>query len=170
MGIQSVMVFHRWGNRHGFLRALSSLPEWRLVYFDETVTIHVRASEHAEVVAAAREAFTKTWRAKTEQVLSGPRSTYPWQWGIDRYTAILAYSRILETLGEPQGVLPWLEKAIAGGLPPNHEVETRQRAAQYLATSGQYAQARVHLEKAAAVDPSSESTRSMLGKLDALSR
>ena len=168
-GIQSVMVFHRWGNRHGFIRALSSLPEWRLVYYDEVAAIFVRVAGNADVIAAAREAFTNTWRARTEQKLGGPWRARSWQWGIDRYTAQLAYARVLETIGDAAGALTWFEKAIAMGLPPDFDVETRLRAAQYLASSGQYAQARVHLEKAAEVDPSNPTTRSMLGKLDELS-
>jgi len=167
-GIQSVMVFHRWGNRHGFIKALTQLPDWRLVYYDETVVIFVRVTEHAEVVAAAREAFAKTWRLKTEQVLNGAWSAYPWQWGIDRYTALIAYSRILETLGEAPASLPWLEKAIAEGLPHDMNVETRQRAAFVLASTGKYDEARVHLARAAEIDPSNEMTRTILSKINAV--
>jgi len=169
-GIQSVIVFHRWGNRHGFIRALSQLPEWRLVYYDETAAIFVRVTENPEAVTAAREAFTKTWRARTEDKLGGPRDGFAWQWGVDRFTAQLAYARVLETLGEPAAALAWFEKAIATGLPPVEDVETRQRVAQYLASSGQLEGARVHLEKAAEVDPANPTTQAMLGKLNELSR
>jgi tetratricopeptide (TPR) repeat protein len=168
-GIQSVMVFHRWANRHGLIRMLLSTSEWRLVYHDETAVIFVRAAGRGDLVAAARTAFTASWQQKTEQALGGPRQTFPWQWSIDRYTGQLAYARVLETLGEREGALKWFEAAIATGLAPEYEVDTRQRVAQYLASAGQFAQARLHLQRAAAVDPSNATTRNMLGKLDAIS-
>ncbi|MFN2375195.1 MAG: hypothetical protein ABR538_01575 [Candidatus Binatia bacterium] len=169
-GIQSVMVFHRWGNRHGFLRALLSQPDWHLVYFDETVATVVRATGREEVVAKARQAFSGGWRARNEAIIGSPRLAMPWQWNVDSYTGQLAYARLLETLGERKSVLPWLEKAISTGLPTNIGVEVRMQAANYLASSAQHAQARVHLEKAVEADPSSAEARSMLRKLDEIQR
>lgn len=169
-GIQSVMVFHRWGNRHGFLRALLSLPDWHLVYFDETVATVVRATGREEVVATARQAFSGGWRARNEAIIGNPRLASSWQWNIDAYTGQLAYARILETLGERKSVVPWLEKAIATGLPRDIDVATRLHVASYLASSGQQAQARMHLEKAVEADPSSAEARSMLRRLDEISR
>ena len=169
-GIQSVMIFHRWLNRHGFVRALMGTAEWRLVYYDETAAILVRATEHPKLVMAARDAFSSKWRPRTEEVLSSPPQTASWQWSIDRYTAILAYASFLETLGERQEALRHLEKAVAVGLPPIFDVETRQRAAEIHAGAGQFAQARVHLVRAAEVDPDNPVTRDMLTRLDAIAR
>lgn len=168
-GIQSVMVFHRWANRHGFLRALLSTSEWRLVYYDETVAIAVRTGgANDEKIEAARTAFSTTWRDRTDKAMTGPLPTFPWQWSVGRYTGQLAYARVNETIGDQKSALRWFETAIALGLPRDFDVDARQRAAQYLAQSGQLAQARAHLEKAAEVDPSNEMTRNMLARLDAL--
>ncbi len=169
-GIQSVMIFHRWGNRHPFLQALGSLPEWRIVYYDETVATFVRASEHPDVAAAAREAFPRTWHQKTREKLERPWRAASWQWNIDRYTAAIAYGRLLETMGDRQGAQWAFEKALEIGLPPDYEVETRQRVAQYHAAAGRFAEARLQLEKAAEVAPGNEQTRAMLSKLDGVSR
>lgn len=169
-GIQSVMIFHRWGNRHPFLRALGSLPEWRIVYYDETVATFVRASEHPDVAAAAREAFSPAWHQKTREKLERPWQAASWQWNIDRYTAAIAYGRLLDTMGDRQGAQWAFEKALEIGLPPTYEVETRQRVAQYLAAAGRFAEARLQVEQAAEVAPDDEQTRAMLTKLDGLSR
>jgi hypothetical protein len=167
-GIQSVMVFHRWGNRHPFLRMLASSQDWRIVYFDETVVIFVRAAGHEQLISAARSAFSATWRPENEKLLSGPVQTFPWQWSIDRYTADLAYARVLETLGETAGARTWFGKAVAVGLPPDFEVQTRQQLAQYAASAGDFADARLQLDHALRVDPANEATRSMIAKLNAI--
>ena len=167
-GIQSAMVFHRWGNRHGFIRALLSTPEWRLAYYDETVAIFVRSGANDGLIEAARAAFSSTWRERNEKVLSDPPQTFSWQWSIGRYTGQLAYARLLETVGDKQGALEWFEAAIAGGLPAGFDIEARQRAAAHLVSAGQFAQARMHLQKALQDDPANQSTRSMLARLDAI--
>lgn len=167
-GIQSVMLFHRWGNRQSLLRALTSTRHWMLVYYDDTVATLVRADANEDVVAAARTAFSSTWRPRTEATLSGPEMTYSWQWSIARYTGQLAYARLLETIGDRRSALEWFEKAIATGMPVDFEVDARHSAAQLLAASGQLAQARMHLVRANELDPSNESTRAMLTKLDAI--
>jgi hypothetical protein len=168
-GIQSVMVFHRWSNRQPFVRALMQTQEWKLVYHDETVVILVRAAGNAEKIALARDAFATTWQKRTADSLGAP-STAPWQWPIDRYTGQIAYARLLETIGEPAEALRWFEKAIAGGLPKDYEVETRNRVAQYYAQARQFSQARMHLERSAAVDPDNTDTREMLARLNAIAK
>jgi tetratricopeptide (TPR) repeat protein len=169
-GIQSAMIFHRWGNRHPFIRALNSTSDWKLVYHDEVVALFVRAGENAAKIAAAREAFKTKWRPKTVEVLSGPLATQWWQWPVDRYTGQLGYARLLETIGEQSEALAWFEKAIAGGLPKDFDVETRYRAAQYYGQAGQYAQARMHLERAAEADPSNQQVRELLTRLNAVAK
>jgi hypothetical protein len=169
-GIQSVMIFHRWGNRHPFVRALMSTPEWKLVYHDETVVGFVRAGENTEKIALARDAFQTKWRQKTTEAIGGPAATFAWQWPIDRYTGQLAYARLLETIGEPAEALAWYEKAIAGGLPKDQEIDTRQTAAQYYGQARQYSQARLHIERAAALDPTNKTTQELMARLNAVSK
>jgi hypothetical protein len=169
-GIQSVFLFHRWGNRHGLLRALAGSGEWMLVYFDESAVILVRTRGNEAVIDAARKAFSSTWRPATEKILAGPTASMPWQWAVDRYTGIIAYARVLETLGEPSAPITWFGKAAELGLPATYEVEIRQRLARDAAAQGRMAEARLHLEKGLAADPSDATTRDMMARLDAASR
>lgn len=169
-GIQSVMVFHRWGNRHSFLRELIATQQWMLVYFDETAAIVVRAVSNSEAIAKAREAFTKTWRPRTDALLGAANSDPSWRWSINRYTAQIAYARVLETFNEGSGAQKWFEEALATGLPKEFAIETGQRAAQYQASAGNYAQARVTLEAALLLDPEEAGTRMMLRKLNEISK
>jgi hypothetical protein len=169
-GIQSAMVFHRWGNRQGFIHQLMASQEWRLVYYDEAVATLVRAGAHDAKISAAREAFAQTWRPRTEALLSGPKQTASWQWAVDRYTSQLAYATLLENLGDRRGSLHWLESALRIGLPAYYAVDTHQRVAQIYAAAGDFAQSRLHLDKALAIDPENATTRAMSTRLDEISR
>ena len=167
-GIQSVMLFHRWDGRR-LMSAVDATGDWRLVYYDETAVIFVRADGNADVIAAARDAFTKTWLARNDAALTAPRRTHRWQWNIDRYTGQLAYARVLETIGDTKEAWTWFEVALAGGLPRRDEVSARQGAADCLVSLGNLARARVHLVRALELDPGSETARAMLRRVDELS-
>lgn len=169
-GIESVMLFHRWPNRHAFLHGLIASQAWSLVYYDETAVILVRAEAHGDAIASARRAFEATWRPRTDAALSAPLASFSWQWPIGRTTGQLSYARLLETLGEPAAAFAWFEAAIATGLPPDVDVDTRQQVARYLAAWGRLAEARQQLEQAAASDPENEITRGLLAELDAYER
>jgi hypothetical protein len=169
-GIQSVMLFHRWENRHPLIRALGASGEWTSVYYDETVVIFVRNAGHADSIDAARNAFTTTWRARTDAALTAPPQTFGWQWSLDRSIGQVAYGNALQVLGENKEALKWFELALSSGLSPMDEVDARQHAAQCLALSGELAGARVHLVRALELDPASDVTREMLRRLDGLSR
>jgi hypothetical protein len=169
-GIQSVMLFHRWENRHPLIRALSASGEWASVYYDETVVIFVRTAGRPDLIDAARNAFTTTWRARTEAALTAPPQTYGWQWSLDRSIGQVAYGNVLQVLGETREALKWFELALSGELSTMDEVDARQRAAQCLALLGELAGARVHLTRALALDPANGVTREMLRRLDGLAR
>jgi hypothetical protein len=168
-GIQSVMLYHRWVWCHKFLHAVSATREWVLVYYDETVVIFVRAAGHADLIDAAIEAFRKTWLARNDAALTGLQPTSRWRWGISRAIGQTAYARLLQTLGETREALLWFQVAITGGLPPKTEVESRQHAAECLASLEEFPEARVHLARALELDPSNEATRSMIRWLDQMS-
>jgi hypothetical protein len=167
-GIQTVMIFHRWEVGHALIGAVDATGEWLLVYYDETVVIFVRAVGHDDVIAAARDAFTKTWLPRNDAALTGPRQAARWQWGLDRITGQIAYARALETIGDTKEALIWFQVAITGGLPPSNEVDARQHAADCLVALGEPAQARVHLVRALELDPSSDVTLDMLRRLNEL--
>ena len=169
-GIQSVMLFHRWDNRYPLIRALGASPEWTNVYCDEVVVIFVRNAGHADLIDAARNAFTTTWRARNDAALTAAPQAFGWQWNLDRSVGQVSYGNALQVLGDTKEALKWFELALSGELSPMDEVDARQRAAQCLALSGEFAGARAHLARALELDPASDVTREMLRRLDELSR
>jgi hypothetical protein len=172
-GIRSAVIFHRWGNRHGLIAALARLPDWSLVYYDEVAVVFVRLGDRgasAASIEAAKRSFATEWHPRTLERLSSPPQTRGFQWSIDRYTALLAYGRVLDTLGDPQGALEQFERALEVGLPLEFEIETRQMAARFHASFGRLAEARDHLQKASLRDPENATVRSMLDQVDAALR
>jgi hypothetical protein len=169
-GIQTVMLYHRMSSAHTLMSAIDATGDWARVYYDETAVIFVKAAGNAEVIDAARDAFTKTWLARNDAALTGPRKAHRWQWSVERYTAQIAFARFLEDIGDIKEASRWFEAAIADGLPPIIEVGARRDAAECLLWLGDLAQARVHVLRALDLDPGSEATRATLRKLDERSR
>ncbi|HYB98540.1 MAG TPA: tetratricopeptide repeat protein [Candidatus Limnocylindrales bacterium] len=163
--IQSVFLFHRWGNRQALIRFLLGVPAWRLVYYDEVAAIFVRAAGNEGVVAKARESFVADWRPRTDALLFGPTRTASWQWPVERYTALVAYARLREAMGDPSSAAPYFEKALTHRIPREYELEILQRLAQFRAQRGETAQARALLERARALAPADENVRAMLAQL-----
>jgi tetratricopeptide (TPR) repeat protein len=155
---------------HTLMSAIDATGDWARVYYDETAVIFVKAAGNAEVIDAARDAFTKTWLARNDAALTGPRKAHRWQWSVERYTAQIAFARFLEDIGDIKEASRWFEAAIADGLPPIIEVGARRDAAECLLWLGDLAQARAHVLRALDLDPGSEATRATLRKLDERSR
>ena len=56
-GIRTVLLFHRWPNRHALIQFLLRDPRWTWVYFDETAIIFVRREGNEALIARARDRF-----------------------------------------------------------------------------------------------------------------
>lgn len=167
-GINSAILFHRWSNRQSLIRFLLGGRTWGLVYYDEVAAVFVRLSAAGEsLTSKARAAFVGEWRPRTDAVLSSPAPTWSWQWPIQRYTAVIAYARLIEVLGDRDLALSLFEKALALPLPFDYEIETLARAAQYRIARGELAQARMHLERARRLDPHDSDLLAMIAELDA---
>jgi len=170
-GINSAILFHRWGNRQSLIRFLLGRRDWGLVYYDEVAAVFVRLSAAGDALTAkARTAFVSEWRPRTDALLSGPLATRPWQWPIERYTAIIAYARLIEVLGDRDLALTLFEKALALPLPVDYEVETLVRASQYRAARSDLAQTRMYLERARRLAPDNPDVLAMIAELDAAGR
>lgn len=96
-GINTVLLFHGWGNRHPVIGGLNEDPDWLLVYFDETAVLFVRARGNDTVVAAARAAFQKKYDATLERL---NRPTPDWSYPAGRVRSWERYGRLFETLGD----------------------------------------------------------------------
>lgn len=170
-GINSAILFHRWGNRQSLIRFLLGGRDWGLVYYDEVAAVFVRLSAAGDALTRkARADFIAEWRPRTDAVLGAPLATWSWQWPIERYTAIIAYARLIEVLGDRELALVLFEKALALPLPTEYQLETRVRAAQYRAARGDAAQARMHLERARCLDPHNSELLAMISELNAAGR
>ncbi|HYC54006.1 MAG TPA: tetratricopeptide repeat protein [Candidatus Binatia bacterium] len=163
--IQSVFLFHRWGNRQALIRFLLGVPAWRLVYYDEVGAIFVRHAGNEDVVARARQNFVDEWRPRTDSIVLGDSPTAWWQWPVQHYTALIAYARLREAMGDPASAVPYFEKALTMSLPVEYEVEVLQHLAQYRAGRGDRAQARSLLQRAREADPDNQSVQAMLSQL-----
>ncbi len=107
-GINTVLLFHGWGNRHPMIDGLNDDREWSLVYFDETAVVFVRTRGHDGVIAAARAAFQERYDATLER-LNEP--TPDWSYPAGRIRAWERYGRLFETLGDGERAAGCRERA-----------------------------------------------------------
>jgi hypothetical protein len=96
-GINTVLLFHGWGNRHPMIGWLNDNPEWSLVYFDEVAVVFLRSRGNDEVIAEARAAFQE-WYAATLRRLNAAVPT--WSYPAGRVVAWDRYGALFETLGD----------------------------------------------------------------------
>ena len=54
-GIQTVVLFHRWGNHRPLIGWLLKNPQWALVYYDEVALVFVRRTNHEELIDRCRD-------------------------------------------------------------------------------------------------------------------
>jgi hypothetical protein len=161
-GIQSVLLYHRWSNRHPLIRWLVRNHEWVLVYSDEVAVVFVRAQGHADTIRRARAAFAER-RETTRARLVSPVSLRTWP--VARYTALESYARLMESLGQARDALALYEDMLKLKLPRGREVFARTRAALHLATRGDHGAALEHLERARVLDPENGTVRKMIARL-----
>ncbi len=98
-GINTVIVFHRWRNRHGLIGWLATNVDWALVYFDEVAVVFVRRQGNEAAIERARAIFPE-WGQRVLERLSGPVSR--WQRPVGRSEALDGYANLMDTLGRPE--------------------------------------------------------------------
>lgn len=107
---QTVVLFHRWSNRHPLIGWLARNPEWALVYFDETAVVFVRARGHDAEIARARAAFGDRYQ---ETLARLERPTARWIYPVGRVTSWRALGALFQTLGEPARAADCYRAALA---------------------------------------------------------
>jgi len=150
-GVQTVILFHRWGNRRILMRTLLSDRRWALVYHDEVGVIFVRRAGNEPAIARARGLFPQ-WSEKTRRSLAR-RHAAKWQWPSERAVALQSYAPVLALMGETDAAVEIYDDLLGVGLPAIAESRTRFALAYHLARRGEREQALVHLRRAAVLDP-----------------
>ncbi len=163
-GIHTALLFHRWSNRHPLIRALASDPGWSLVYHDDVAVILVRTRGNAAAIERARE-LAPAWHERTMARLATPTSR--WRFPVDRVSSLVSYGALLTLIGAHEEAARVYEQALAFDLRPEDEILVRTRLGMYLAQRGQRAGARVHLERAAKLDPANRRLQQFLAELGA---
>ena len=163
--VQTVFLFHRWGNRHGLIRVLASDPRWTLAYYDEAAIVFVRTAGNAGALKRVREAFPE-WQERTLARLAAP----PEVWGlpIERATALESWARLLSTLGALDEAVAAYERLLAlDVVRPVHAASIRFGIGVHMARKGELAGARRQLELAAELDPGNDRITQTLARLRA---
>lgn len=148
--INTVVLFHRWGNRHRLIHVLRSDPRWTLVYFDEVAIVFVRTAGNEVVIDRAAKSFPQ-WRDRTEQRLTSPVNF--WQEPIERTLALESYAALLQVVGLTDDAIATYERMLTYQLVASRESRTRFRTGLLLARRGARNQALMHLRRAAELDP-----------------
>lgn len=149
-GIQTVLLFHRWTNRHPLIRWLLKTSDWTLVYFDDVAIIFVRRAGNEQLIEECHRQF-RLWNELTVQRLLGPVSS--WQWPVGRAEGLSGYAQLLNLMGKPAESATFYERLLELRPPRASEVAIRVGLASYYAHHSDLAAARLHLARAAQADP-----------------
>jgi len=149
-GIRTVVLFHRWPNRHRLIRWLLKAPPWALVYFDDVAVVFVRRAGNEQLVEEAQRGFP-AWNEATERRLLGPVSS--WQWPVARMEALSSYAQLLNLMGRPAQAAKFYERLLELSPPLTSAIPIRVGLASYYASHGDLAAAHRHLERATRADP-----------------
>ena len=164
-GINTVILFYRWFNRHPLIRRLNSDPRWSLVYFDEVAVVFVRTAGNGQTIARAQTAFRgEGWHARTLRRLEQEASPR-WRFPLARFAAwdnLGTLYRILET---PDGAAFCYERLLALDPPSNRSVPYRLWLADYYLRQGDRARAQEQLERAGRSRPDDAAIQEQLQRL-----
>jgi tetratricopeptide (TPR) repeat protein len=154
--IRSVIIFHRWPNRHGLIRRLAQDPRWRLVHKDEVAVVF------APVTAAADLApLTSRYAQETASRLRQRRAAW-WQYPGEQAVALRSYADLNLVLGDLDTALAAYDELLELGVTPAEEAEVRYRYAVFLARRGDANRARLMLERARSLLPADERVARLL--------
>lgn len=149
-GVNTVVLFHRWGNRHNLIRLLVRDPSWSLVYYDEVGVVYVRTRGNEERIQEAAASFPE-WRERTEARLTAPIRA--WQRPVEREVALESYAAVLSTIGALDEAIVNFRRLLDLGPRPEREAHIRFRLGLLLARSGDRNQALLELRRAEELDP-----------------
>jgi hypothetical protein len=158
--VRTVILFHRWGNRHALIRRLASDPRWRLVHRDEVAVVFVRTGSAPDL-----RALTERYRQETEERLAARRA-WAWQYPVERTVALRAQAELALVLGDTDAALALYDDLLNLGVSRAEEVELRYRYAVFLARRGDLHRARVMIDRAASLSPEDPRFRQVIDAID----
>ena len=159
--VRTVIVFHRWPNRHNLIRRLAQDSRWKLVLRDEVAVVFARADTTPDV-----SALTARY-AQATAVRLAKRRAASWQYPLERAVALRSYADLSLLLGDVDSALTAYDDLLALGIPPAEEAEVRYRYAVYLSRRGDAYRARLMLERARSLIPSDERVARLLDAIGA---
>jgi tetratricopeptide (TPR) repeat protein len=162
LGINSVIVMHRYRSRHPLIRWLIESPRWSLVYYDEAAVVFVRVQGHEAIIRAAVY-HLPTWSAATRDRLIRPAPS--WRSPTGQAIGAVVYATLLYLMGRPTEAAEYDELGIRLGLSRPKEVVVLRRLAEYHDQRGEPDVARRHLRRALHLDPHNAEIRSDLDRL-----
>lgn len=164
-GIQSAVLFHRWGNRTALVRLMMADPQWSLVYFDYVAIIFVRRPGNEDVIARALAEFPRR-RQKIDDALAAPVDSWvPGQVPMSRLVALETYARLLANLGRGDETIKLYELLIGFSPAPPQEARARVSLGYQLARRGSTEQALMHLRKALQLEPDNVGAADLIQRL-----
>ncbi|MFP6626174.1 MAG: hypothetical protein VCA74_03825 [Deltaproteobacteria bacterium] len=160
--VNTVIMFHRWGDRQPIVRWLFDNPAWSLVYHDEVAVVFVRSQGNADVIRRARMEFPLWYDGNRRRLLG---ATPVLVWPLGRVAGLIAYGNLLFNLGEDHAGAEMYARAADLGPKAHIESKLRYRIARHLARRGETAAARLGLGLALGLDPGNSRAREMLERL-----
>lgn len=162
-GVETVILFHRWPNRHGLIRRLAADPRWALLHEDEVAVVFARQGSFGEVVPLMRR-YAEATKARLAE-----RRAARWQYPLERAVALRSYADLQIVLGDFAAALSAYEDLLDLALPVREEVEARYRAGVVLARRGETNRARGMLERARRLAPTDVRVLQAIRAIDAAS-
>lgn len=164
-GMQTAVLFHRWGNRHGLIRMMLNDPQWTLVYHDWVAIIFVRRPGNEDVIARALADFPKHRTAVREMLMATDPVLLPGQASVSQLVSLETYTRLLSTIGQGADNIDLYERMLE--LRPSQSQEQRVRFSlgYQFARRGDSARALVHLRRSLELDPENARVKDLISKL-----
>ncbi len=149
--VNTVVLGHRWSNRHRLIRWLRESPHWQIVYYDESGVVFLRAQGHAETIRRARASFVTDWEPALRARLRAapPGGRFP----VGHVLAVTGFANLLNTLGDPAGAAEYYERALGFDLLEPRRLFLHLWLAEHYLERGEIERARRHLDRAEALRP-----------------
>jgi tetratricopeptide (TPR) repeat protein len=162
-GVNTAIIFHRWGNRQGLIGAIMADPAWTLVYHDPVSVIFVRRAGNERIITRALEKAAD-WNRATLERLRAPESW--WHYSVSRLVELETYARLLPLIGRGDLAVELWQLLLESSPAEDQEKRARLSLGYQLARRGNTEQALFHLRRASRIDPSDAQVQQLIDQLE----